>query len=69
MIASALFYFMETLEYIQIPSTDSDLKFIVFYEEQELHVVIEEGATQTLKEIIQQHLKLDDVQLKHRGSK
>lgn len=60
---------MEKLEYIQIPTTGSELKYIVFYQEQEFHVVLEEGVNKTLKEVLEEGLGLGKIELKQRGSR
>lgn len=60
---------MEKIEYLQLPSINADLKFIVFRGNQEYHVVIEEGSKTTLKEILMQKLHWKNFELVPRGQK
>lgn len=57
---------MEIIEYSKLPSFDADLKYIVYYGNQEYHVVLKSDSNKTLKETLQEALKLDEFELKAR---
>lgn len=57
---------MEKIEYTKLPSFDENLHYIVFYGDGELHITLELDSQKSLKEVVQEYLKIDQIDLVQR---
>lgn len=51
------------LEYSKQESANDDLKYVVYYEDKELHVVIEADSEKTLEQVLKEYFKTKDLEL------